>query len=240
MYSSILETVQKKLESKDCKELGDKLSLETLLNKSEVSEDVYMKALHWFYTKNGHAAVLLERSPAEIYINNYSETMMRAWEANLDVQYVTSVYACVMYVASYVSKPEKTLGDVLKSVSSSSQHLGAKASMKRTAKKFLTHREVSAQEAVYRLMSLPLTKGSREVIFIPTDLPEKRIRLFKPMKQIDLLEDDDPDVFQVRKYNFILFFFYHFTEVSMSNLDLLKPMGYTYVHFSRSCRYQHQ
>jgi hypothetical protein len=69
--------------------------------------------------------------------------------------------------------------------------------MKSVAKKFLTHREVSAQEAIYRLLSLPLVQGSRQILFIPTDLPEHRTRLFKPMKVIDTLEDDDPDVFMV-------------------------------------------
>lgn len=64
-----------------------------------------------------------------------------------------------MYVASYVSKPEKTLGDILKAVSASGEHLGPKTSMKKVAKKFLTHRDVSAQEAFYRLMSLPLVQG---------------------------------------------------------------------------------
>jgi len=53
---------------------------------------------------------------------------MSAWEANLDVQFVTNVYSCVMYLASYILKPEKTLGDVLKAVSASSKHLGAKMS----------------------------------------------------------------------------------------------------------------
>lgn len=62
---------------------------------------------------------------------------MKAWEANLDVQFVTNVYSCVMYLASYVSKPEKTLGDVLKAVSKSSQHLGAKQSMRSVAQSSL-------------------------------------------------------------------------------------------------------
>ena len=122
---------------------------------------------------------------------------MMSWEANHDVQYVTSVLECVFYVASYMSKPEKTLGDLLKGVCKAGQHLGPKSSMKAVAKKFLTHREVSAQEAVYRLLSLPLTKGSRQVIFIPTDLPENRTRLFKPMKFIETLDDDDPNVFKI-------------------------------------------
>lgn len=40
--------------------------------------------------------------------------------------------------------------------SESGQHWGSKTSMKSVAKKFLTHHEVSAQEAIYRLMSLVL------------------------------------------------------------------------------------
>lgn len=110
---------------------------------------------------------------------------------------MTNAYACVMYVASYVSKPEKTLGDILKAVSASGEHLGPKTSMKSVAKKFLTHREVSAQEAIYRLMSLPLVQGSRQIVFVPTDLPEQRTRLFKPLKLLQMLEDDDADVFMV-------------------------------------------
>lgn len=57
----------------------------------------------------------------------------------------------------FSSQKKKTLGDVLKAVKSQ----GAKQSMRSVAQKFLTHREVSAQEAVYRLLSLPLSQGSR-------------------------------------------------------------------------------
>ena len=156
-----------------------------------------MESLKWIKTRKGQPAILLKRDLTEVNINNYNVTIIKAWEANLDVQYVTNVYSCIMYVASYMSKPEKTLGDVLKGVSASTQHLGAKSSMKNIAKKFLTNREVSAQEAVYRLMSLPLTKGSREVVFVATDFPENRTRLLKPMKLIHALEDDDSDIFQV-------------------------------------------
>jgi hypothetical protein len=107
-----------------------------------------------------------------------------------------------------VSKPEKTLGDVLKAVSTSAQHLGPKSRMKHVAKKFLMHREVSAQEAIYRMMRLPLVRGSRQIVFIPTYLPEDRTKLFKPMKLLQLLEDDDPNVFMVcinDLYHLILF-----------------------------------
>ena len=48
--------------------------------------------------------------------------------------------------------------------------------------------------AVYRLLSFPLTQESRQALFIPTDLPENRTKLFKPMKDLQRLHDDDPDV----------------------------------------------
>ena len=94
----------------------------------------YMLALRWFKTKSGRPAIVLKRKPSEIGINNYNEVIMMLWEANHDVQFVTSVLECVFYVASYMSKPEKTLGDLLKGVSKSGQHLGPKASMKVVAK----------------------------------------------------------------------------------------------------------
>jgi hypothetical protein len=61
--------------------------------------------------------------------------------------------------------------------------------MDTVSRKFLSHREVSAQEAVYRLLSLPLVKGSRQVVFVPTHLPENKTKLLKPMKVIQELDD---------------------------------------------------
>jgi hypothetical protein len=69
--------------------------------------------------------------------------------------------------------------------------------MDTVSRKFLSHREVSAQEAVYRLLSLPLVKGSRQVVFVPTDLPENRTKLLKPMKVIQELDDDEEDLYQL-------------------------------------------
>ena len=194
IYKSSLEAVVKVLASVDHN--SDK-SLDDILSAAGVSEQEYISALQWKETKNGQPCILLRRRPWEINVNNYNTVLMKCWEANLDVQFVTNTYACVMYVASYVSRPEKTLGDVLKSVSQSSIHLGVKQSMNAVAKKFLTHREISAQEAVYRLLSLPLVQGSREVVFIPTDLPQNRTRIFKPMKLLQMLDDDDTDVYMV-------------------------------------------
>lgn len=63
--------------------------------------------------------------------------------------------------------------------------------MQHVAKKFL--REVSAQEAEYRLLSFHLSKGSRSVNFIQTNLPENRTYFLKPLIVIQDIEDDDDD-----------------------------------------------
>jgi hypothetical protein len=109
------------------------MTVEDLLQLTDVEPGLYTQVLLcWAHTKNGQPAVLLKRSPAEAFINNYNATLMRAWKANLDMQ-------CLMYVGSYISKPEKTLGDLLKAVSSSGQNLSRKESMSKVAKKLFLY-----------------------------------------------------------------------------------------------------
>ena len=60
---------------------------------------------------------------------------------------------------------------------------------------FLTNREVSAQEAVYRVLSMPLRRCSRSVVFINTDNKESRDALLLPFNQLQKLDDDNEDVY---------------------------------------------
>ena len=43
-------------------------------------------------------------------------TIMLVWQANMDIQYVMDAYACVMYVASYIMKTDRSMGELLKHV----------------------------------------------------------------------------------------------------------------------------
>jgi len=54
--------------------------------------------------------------------------------------------------------------------------------------KFLNNVEVSAQEAIYLLLQLPLKRCSREVVFLNTSEPDERVYLLK--SNIDQLPDD--------------------------------------------------
>jgi len=54
--------------------------------------------------------------------------------------------------------------------------------------KFLNNVEVSAQEAVYLLLQLPLKRSSRQIVFVNTNPPDERVYLLK--SNIDQLPDD--------------------------------------------------
>ncbi|CAG2195131.1 unnamed protein product [Mytilus edulis] len=57
--------------------------------------------------------VTIKRKPADIWINQYNPTLLRCWNANMDLQYITDAYSCVMYIISYISKAEREMGLVL-------------------------------------------------------------------------------------------------------------------------------
>ena len=50
--------------------------------------------------------------------------------------------------------------------------------------KFLNNVEISAQEAVYIVLQLPMRKASWQIIFINTSPPDERVQLLKPIDDI--------------------------------------------------------
>jgi len=71
----------------------------------------------------------------------------------MDIQYVLNAYACVMHVASYMMKTERAMGKLLKHVAAEARTEELKAQICKVGSAFLTHREISAQEAVYRVFA---------------------------------------------------------------------------------------
>jgi hypothetical protein len=56
--------------------------------------------------------------------------------------------------------------------------------MRKIANVFLNGVEVSAQEASYGVLGIPLTNSSRDCIFIPTGPPEERIIFVKTENEL--------------------------------------------------------
>ncbi|WAR11360.1 hypothetical protein MAR_025540 [Mya arenaria] len=56
-------------------------------------------------------------------------------------------------------------------------------------------RKVSHHEAIMRVLSIPLMRSSKPVIFISTDYKEIRTRMLKPSSALKTLDDDDNDIY---------------------------------------------
>ena len=184
-----LTAVKQVLEQKD---LYTDITLQEVLDRAHVTLDDYTKSLS--ISKCGRS-VILKRKPSEQSVNYYSPAILKAWEANMDIQYVVNAYACVMYIASYVLKAEKGMGELLKQAAREMEQGNTRQQLNKLGSVFLTNREVSAQEAVYRVLSIPLRRCCRSVVFINTDNKESRDALLLPFSQLQKLDDDNEDVY---------------------------------------------
>lgn len=71
-------------------------------------------------------------------------------------------------------------------------NLSARQTLKKVGSAYLHHREVSAQEAVYRVCNLRMKECSRKTVFIPVG--ENPTRLSKPLHNVrNNVEEDDED-----------------------------------------------
>ena len=178
-----------------------------MFNSSEVSDDstledvlevagtmaAYVRGLSMCSSGN---AVIMQRQVSETWNGTYNPDVLRVWRVNMDIQFILDLYACVMYIASYLLKSERSMGELLKQVSKESNVLEIRAQLRWLGSVFLNHREVSAQEAVYRILSLPLKQLSQKVVFVNTDFKKDRVGIFKKDGALQALDDDDEDVYQ--------------------------------------------
>ena len=176
----------------DLKE-GKDISFDELLKEFEVSERQYILAIR---SSLNCPTIFLKRSPNELRINNYNPTCLLAWRANMDIQYGLDVYACAMYIVSYISKAQKGMSELLRRAVAEAKegNTNIKQQVRDIGNKFLNSVEISAQEAVYVVLQLPMRKASRSVIFINTSPPAERVELLKPLSEIENMEDDSEEI----------------------------------------------
>lgn len=86
------------------------LSFEEFLQEIDMSLET---SLHCFQSTLTVSKVFLKLSLEETRINNYNKTLLKCWEANLDIQFILDPYACVSYIVSYISKGQRGLPNLL-------------------------------------------------------------------------------------------------------------------------------
>ena len=190
-YKKKYDEIQNKINSfKD----GMNFSFDQFLNEIVgMSEDEYIKCIR--SSING-PKVFLKRMPSEIRVNMYNEHVLMAWNANIDLQYVLDPYACAMYIVSYISKSQRGMSALMDRACKEARqgNMDIKKQVRHIGNHFLNSVEVSAQEASYLVLQMPLTKGSRDVIFINTSPPEERVFLLKQLSDLEELSPNSTDI----------------------------------------------
>lgn len=82
----------------DMKE-GDDITFEQMLINLDITEQNYYLAIR---SNLNSPTIFLKRNPNELRVNNYNSACLSAWRANMDIQFVLDVYACAMYIVSYI------------------------------------------------------------------------------------------------------------------------------------------
>ena len=127
----------------------------------------------------GTGAIFCKRDPCDIFTNNFNPNIMEIHEANHDLQCIVDPYACAEYVTDYLTKGEAGISKVLQSINDDGKDLSKMEMLNKLASTLDKHREVSIQEATYRLLGLPMIKSSVIIKYVNTSHPNKRDGLLK-------------------------------------------------------------
>ena len=172
---------------------GEDITFQDFLKKLQLSQESYILAIRHTLKRE---TLFLKRTPSEIRINNYNTHLLQAWQANMDMQYVLDPYACATYILSYITKGQRGMSRLLeraaeeaktgnKDITNRVRHIG---------NKFLNAVEISAQEAVYLVLQMPLRRSSRDVQFVSTSPPDERTFLLKKLEKLKELPDGSQEI----------------------------------------------
>ncbi|XP_061185136.1 uncharacterized protein LOC133193183 [Saccostrea echinata] len=184
------------------------LTTEKLFDELSLTQELYEEAHNMLSSKR---SIILERCPNEVWTNQYNSCLLKSWDANMDIQFVLDPFSCIVYIVSYISKSEREMGMLLKQTKLEAEegNYDARQTMKKIGSAYLHHREVSAQEAVYRVCNLKMKECSRKVVFVPVG--DNPVRLSKPLsllkkkssKDVEMTDEEDDDEDEVWMTNII-------------------------------------
>ena len=92
-----------------------------------------------------------------------------------------------MYSVSYISKSQRGMSNLIHAAAKEARNgnMDIKRQVRHIGNAFSNSVEVSAQEAVYLVLQIPLTNSTRQVVFVNTSLPGQRIQLIKYKTVLD-------------------------------------------------------
>ena len=119
--------------------------------------------------------MICARDIDEIFINNYNEEWIRAWDSNMDIQMTMTFFAIITYITDYYMKDDSGTMEFLKAAIKDSENQPLRDRLKFLINIFLTHMQMREPEAFYRLLpSLHLADSNIGTIFVHTGFKKSR------------------------------------------------------------------
>lgn len=129
-----------------------------LLTPEEIFQEIAItnEEYEWALTisPDSDCELHLKRPIDSCFTNNYSIAGIKGFAANVDLQPVFNHYKCITYVCSYFTKDETECSQAIMNAAKEAKesNLNVKDGLRKIGAAFLSSREVSSQESVYRCM----------------------------------------------------------------------------------------
>ncbi|XP_050294306.1 uncharacterized protein LOC126734651 [Anthonomus grandis grandis] len=170
------------------------LSFENFLADLGMSKDEYLNVIQHNIFKT---TLFLERQPKDGFINNFNAEMFSMMKSNMDIQLVFEPYGCCTYIVNYINKSQRGVSDILMKTMEEIKkgNLDVKGKLKSLAAAFLNASEVSAQEAAYSVLQLPMHDTCTSYVYIHTNPIKERTKMLKPLTELKAMDNDDPNIY---------------------------------------------
>lgn len=140
-----------------------------IFNSVGITEEQYYSALA--VSPDSNYDLHLKRPVESCFINNYFVAGLKGFEANVDLQPVFDHYKCITYICSYFTKDETDCSQAIMNAAKEANagNMNIRDDFRKMGAAFLSTREVSSQEFVYRCMpELWLRKIFPSTLFVNT------------------------------------------------------------------------
>ena len=160
-------TINKKLSEILSGDLNTVGTFDELLQKLNCDADKYIKAVR---SQLKATKIIVKRAPKDARINPYSKKILMLMQSNIDVQFVLDPYACIGYIVEYINKPSRGISKLLRSCVEEFKagNYSLREKIKKLSCTYYNGTEISAQEAAWCRLRLPMSYSSTGVEFINT------------------------------------------------------------------------
>lgn len=182
-YKQLFTSIKQKMNDVDQRQMKNPTTTQDMTHEDflaylECSQEDYIRAIQ---SSLSCPKIFMKRKVSELRMNPYIKELVRPCNANHDLQFVLDAYACAMYIVNYVSKSQKGMSCLMYNACKEEKkgNYNLREKVRHIGNMFLNTAEMSAQEAVYLALQLPLIRKSRDVIHLATCMSQDRTRLLK-------------------------------------------------------------